>query len=754
MQAARSADEWPVTTFARLLPSPARRSPIGTRSRALAFALLVALAALASVAASANALIVSGVGSTTVGLAPRGGDTYLKSKPEPTTFANAAGNPVLHGTRAYVIFWDPTDHYHGDWGAAIETYFQKAATASGSLASVFAVDAQYTDKSNTPASYAQSLQGVYTDVHAYTSPGNCTDPNAYSSEFQIPYEFGLAPAPVCLTSGQVAEQLRGFIAAHALPTGLGYSYYVLTPPGVTVCLDGGGAVGGHCSDYAETKESLENSFCSYHSDYNPGGLPTGDANTIVYAVIPWSAGTSGDGDLGPIDEAQRVGWPCQDDGIAATPKGYEVEHKKEKNKKEKEAFGEMTAEEKAKAEKAERLEGPHEQEPNQQECPTEDGSCDYGLSDLIINQISLEQQDMVTDPLLNAWHDANKYEATDECRFLFGATISGAVGANEETEAGTLFNQELDGGHYYLNDAFNLAAEKLAFPGVACLRGVSLVPNFTAPSPVNPGETVAFDGMGSDISLNAGVNYSAGGAPQPTYATYSWNFGDGSPVVSGYAPGSPECESPWLSPCAASVFHIYTKPGTYKATLTVTDVGGDTARTEQEITVVGSVAQSPATPGAPGAGAGGAATPGGASTTGGGAGAATVTPSPVAAAAVLSRALKNALRGGLVVRYSVNEQVAGHFEVLLSRATARRLGISGAPAVGLPAGTPPQVVIAKALLVTTAGGRSSIKIQFSKRTAQRLGRLHKVSLMLRLIVRNAASHDPATTTVLSSVTLD
>ena len=47
-------------------------------------------------------------------------------------------------------------------------------------------------------------------------------------------------------------------------------YYVLTPPGVTMCLDEGGEE-GRCSDFAATEESYENSFCSYHGAINPGG---------------------------------------------------------------------------------------------------------------------------------------------------------------------------------------------------------------------------------------------------------------------------------------------------------------------------------------------------------------------------------------------------------------------------------------------------------------------------------------------------
>jgi hypothetical protein len=45
-------------------------------------------------------------------------------------------------------------------------------------------------------------------------------------------------------------------------------------------------------------------------------------------------------------------------------------------------------------------------------------------------------------------------------------------------------------------------------------------------------------------------------------------------------------------------------------------------------------------------------------------------------------------------------------------------------------------------------------IQFPKQTAARLKRVKKVSLLLRLFVRNAASRNPTTTTVLSAVTLD
>ncbi len=127
-------------------------------------------------------------------------------------------------------------------------------------------------------------------------------------------------------------------------------------------------------------------------------------------------------------------------------------------------------------------------------------------------------------------------------------------------------------------------------------------------------------------------------------------------------------------------------------------------------------------------------------------------PGPVASAAVTSKSLRKVLRNGLVVGYSVNEQVAGQFQVLLAASIAKRIGLHGAPATGLAAGTPPQIVIAKAILITTKGGRNTVKILFGKKTAAKLRKLHRVTLMVRLVVRNA-SHSPLSTTVLSTVNL-
>ncbi|HXB64187.1 MAG TPA: PKD domain-containing protein [Solirubrobacteraceae bacterium] len=730
-------------------------------------------------AAPAGAKVVtvptgSGSEEVNVGLLPRESEFALDGATV-GSFNNPEGNPVLHKNETYAIYWDPTDHYHGDWQHLIDTFFQGLGDESGTTGTVFAVDSQYTDRSNQPASYRSIFRGAYTDTDPYPVTSNCTDPHPLEVLDRIgPENAKKEHTPVCLTDAQLRKELQTFIADHDLQKGMSSIFYLLTPPGVTVCLDEGAALGavGHCSDYTGSTESYENSFCSYHSAFSDATLKdttTPEANTVLYGVIPWTAGGQGDYHLLPSD--QTSAYDCQDGGWYRNPANSTFEQEKAKeakieSKKEEEEHPKNAEEKQIKArEEAKRkaLEGPHEEEPNQ---PPEkkvgpDGSPDTGLADLIISQIGVQQQSIVTDPLLDAWHDEAGYEVAEECRNFFLEYLGGSASASEFTFAGTLYNQLYNGFKSYITDAFDLAAERLPYPGVPCMTGIDLVPQFTAPNTVNTGELVGFNGMESNITLGDDIAYSKSGTEESKYATYKWNFGDGTPEITGVAPGAPSlnspetspCELPWQAPCAASTFHSYQYGGKYNVTLTVTDTGGNTATVTEPITVVG-----PSPPPPPGAGGGSGAagansTPGGSS---GGSGKSSSTPSvpgPIATAAAVSNSLKQVAKGGLVVRYSVNEQVAGRFEVLLEAATAHRLRISGPAATNLPAGSPASLVIGHALLVTTKGGKSSVRIKFSKSVAKRLRHAKRVKLTLRLTARNANAQNPLFTTVMSTVEL-
>jgi len=125
-----------VTIFASSSSTRASRRPFASRSLALAGLLGALLAATLLGPATAGAVVTT-VGGATVGLQPRDSQTVLDGLSgklatnevftifQGESFSNGAGNPVLHGSNAYAVYWDPTDTYHGDWQALIDGYLRK-----------------------------------------------------------------------------------------------------------------------------------------------------------------------------------------------------------------------------------------------------------------------------------------------------------------------------------------------------------------------------------------------------------------------------------------------------------------------------------------------------------------------------------------------------------------------------------------------------------------------------------------------------
>jgi hypothetical protein len=685
-----------------------------------ALALAMLIAALLAFAGPAHAQVVSVEGQQ-YGVQPHATIADVFS-PNPFSQLQYGGGPVMGTNATYTIYWDPAvlrpgdpgrpGKYHGDWQQLINRFLFDIGANNGSLGNVFSMTPQYPEASGTRPAYSSTFRGGIVDRDMYPSDG-CTDPAEASNE-----NFA------CFTATQVRQEVQNFVANNHLHAGLGTIFFVLTPPDVTICTDTGG-IAGHCSDSAkadpwhvesltptpleeEEEASYKNSFCSYHGATSTAA----PAEPLLYAVIPWVAGTYGSGrELRP-HEPTKNGSDCQDGtGI--------------------------------------------EQQPNQLELGP-DGFPDHGLPDLLINQVAAEQFATITDPTLNGWTEPlSGNEAPDLCRNWFEGppVVQGSGSPDEHTGAGHYFNQTINGHSYYLNTAYNQAAQYYAYPGLRCELGNNLLPTFTAPNPVNSGDVVGFDGAESDITLEQSADPAPGGQPQYR-ATFSWNFGDGTPALTGPGFSGPNASDPLY----ASVFHSYQYGGAYQATLTVTDAAGNVAAFSQTINVNGP--PPPPTGGGPGGGTPNE-TPGTGTTNGKGSGTGSAPPSgpggtipgPIATAVAGNRSLTRALQKGLVVNYSVNEQVAGHFEVLLDSRTANRLGIKGRKAVGLPAGSPQSLIIGQAILVTTKGGHSSVRIKFSKRTNQRLRRVHKLTLLLRLVVRNSATQNPQSTTVLTPVVL-
>ena len=586
------------------------------------------------------------------------------------------GGPVLHSSDSYAIYWDPTGTYRGDWKTLINGYLFNVGSDSETLGNVFALNGQYGDAGGGAVNRS-TFRGSYTDTDEYPTTengGNCSEPAAFA----------------CLTDAQIRAELQKVIASGALPGATGPAvYYVLTPPGITVCTDGGST--STCSNSTKLGSEPETGLCGYHSAINPGS-----PSPVVYAVQPWVAGNAG-----LIIESEE---PLVTSGV--TPGVLPCQANK----------------------------SPLE-EPNQLAGLNPFGNYAEGLADVIIADLSIEQNNIVVDPLLNGWYqNTTNAEQADMCRRNFGPSEEAPPSPNSATHAGSISNESIGGAQYYLPWAFN-STGLTSGKGFFCWQGDHLSPRFTAPNPVNGGDVIGFDATESNITLQANVK---GLPPDEPYVapSYKWNFGDNT-VVSGTAD--------------ASVFHAYHYGGTYTATLTVTDSAHNVAEFSAPITVIGP----PPPPSPEPAGAGQTAgtsssSSGGGSVGGGSVGAAKSPPNPAATASILSKSLRNVLRNGLVIRYSVNERVTGRFEVLLATSLTRRIGLHGSSATGLAKGTAPQTIIGRAILVTTTAGRNTVKIQFSKATAARLRRLHNPSLMLRLIVRNASA---GSTTVLSTIAL-
>lgn len=167
-----------------------------------------------------------------------------------------------------------------------------------------------------------------------------------------------------------------------------------------------------------------------------------------------------------------------------------------------------------------------------------------GNVDDTLSSLSHEANESITDPLLNAWYDQEGYENGDECRLSsddFGTPLGGS--------SGTLFNQSIGAGHYYLQQEWSNDIDD-------CAQRVDLpTPVIADPGQVPPGQAVQFDGAGS-LPGSGGI------------ISYHWEFGDGG-TASGKKP-----------------LHTFATEGEFTVTLTLEDDGGFTESTTRHVSVI------------------------------------------------------------------------------------------------------------------------------------------------------------------------
>ncbi|MEA2375117.1 MAG: endo-chitodextinase, partial [Thermoleophilaceae bacterium] len=179
--------------------------------------------------------------------------------------------------------------------------------------------------------------------------------------------------------------------------------------------------------------------------------------------------------------------------------------------------------------------------------------CDAGENpsgtsgDGTINVVSHEHNEIDTDPLGDAWFDADGEENADKCGFNFGTELG-------STGSGDLYNQVIDGAQYYLQQEWSNADGGCVQDMAAAGQPQAPTATFTHAGSAVAGQLVTFDGSQSHDSNG-------------TILGYAWQYGDGS-TGSGKFP-----------------FHAYSKAGTYQVTLTVTDDEGATGQASAPVTI-------------------------------------------------------------------------------------------------------------------------------------------------------------------------
>lgn len=182
-------------------------------------------------------------------------------------------------------------------------------------------------------------------------------------------------------------------------------------------------------------------------------------------------------------------------------------------------------------------------------------------ADNIVDDLSHELNETITDPLGSAWYsDSTGNEIGDNCQ-AYGSTADPANGfspnAYEPTlggsaASGTLYDQLINGDQYYTQSEWSNGQGNCEMQPTAA----TLTPAFNVTGAV-PGQAALID-PSSTVSA-AGV------------ASIAWNWGDG---TSSFVPGG-----------AAVTTHTFPAAGIYTVTSTVVDGNGNLAKLTKQVSV-------------------------------------------------------------------------------------------------------------------------------------------------------------------------
>jgi PKD repeat protein len=444
------------------------------------------------------------------------------------------GGPVMPANTNYTIYWDPSgapEGYPAGYEAGVNRYLEDLAHDSGGTANVDSVSAQYNDAAGQFANYESHYGGTFVDKQPYPTSGNCK------------------VSATCLTDAQIQAELTRFVKAEGLPTDLEHEYFLLTPPKVESCFEEESET--ECSAGIPTGE-----YCAYH-----GNVPLPEGHELIYSNDPYVTGIGGcdDGNHpnGPSDGALEGGLSHEHNESITDPVPNSAWTD----------FGGVIGEIGDKCggttgEPVGTVEGKsYNQVINghfywyQEEWSNQGSACRQSLS--------------FTGERPTAIFTAHP-GAGNEVRF--NAACSTAPG--EVLRYNWQFNAPAGSTPY--ESASATAAHTFPAPGSYTVALTVLSPNGTStgteiPIVVGAGAkpTAAFCLASGPASAGSPLAFDGSSSAGPHEITsYSWNFGDGSPLQGGAAPT-----------------HAYAAAGSYEVTLTVTDSASLTASYSHVISV-------------------------------------------------------------------------------------------------------------------------------------------------------------------------
>lgn len=462
------------------------------------------------------------------------------------------GGPVMHSNEAFDLAWDPLRR---DWASTrnyVEQFLQDVANGSGTLSSPYADTTQYSD-SGGRAAYSSLYGGGCID---YGSRGGATCQLGSSNGTGPGNDY---PANGCPVTGmnQFAEDLTGAFGV---------------PAPNDICLTDA-QISGELSTMI-AQEGLVGHIQPGYSPLLVVMTPPGVEVCLDAAGTLCSANGA--------STAQFCSYHAQVN-VAGTEFAYVVQPWTA-------SWSQATGCTEPDAPKI----------PAQVSAPAL--ATDVGAQ--LVGPLSQEQIAAIVNPAMSGWAALDGSEINDNgCTPLGSNLDSVTVGSSGQNP-------------YFLEREFNNAGVIESDPNaLACTPAVSLAPTFVAPSAVNKGDVVEFDGSKTVSTLmvpNAG---------------YVWDFGDGTPTAVG-----------------PSVVHTYTAGGPYTVKLTVTDRGGNVASVSQTVNVLGPKP-----------------TP--------------TNPAWQAHLQLMPQGLKSVLHTGLALQVNSNEAANGFVTISISRSAARRAHI-------------------------------------------------------------------------------